>query len=90
MVLGEAMACGIPCVATDSGDASLVIGDTGIVVPPRDPAALAAGWRRLVALGPAGRPALGERARARIVEHYDLDRVMPRYTALYEEITGGG
>ena len=90
MVLGEAMSCGIPCVATDSGDAALVIGDTGVVVPPRDPAALAAGWERLVALGPAGRQALGERARARIVEHYDLDRVVPRFTALYEEIAAGG
>ena len=90
MVLGEAMSCGIPCVATDSGDAALVIGDTGIVVPPRDPAALAAGWQQLVALGPAGRQALGERARARILEHYDLDRVVPRYTALYEEIAAGG
>ena len=90
MVLGEAMSCGIPCVATDSGDAALVIGDAGIVVPPRDPAALAAGWHQLVALGPAGRQALGERARARIVEHYDLDRVVPRYTALYEEIAARG
>jgi glycosyltransferase involved in cell wall biosynthesis len=90
MVLGEAMSCGIPCVATDSGDAALVIGDTGIVVPPRDPAALAAGWERLLGLGPAGRQARGERARARIVEHYDLDRVVPRYAALYEEIAAGG
>jgi glycosyltransferase involved in cell wall biosynthesis len=90
MVLGEAMSCGIPCVATDSGDAALVIGDTGVVVPPRDPAALAAGWERLLALGPVGRQALGGRARARIVEHYDLDRVVPRYTALYEEIAAGG
>jgi glycosyltransferase involved in cell wall biosynthesis len=90
MVLGEAMSCGIPCVATDSGDTALVIGDTGVVVPPRDPAALAAGWEQLLALGPVGRQALGERARARIVEHYDLDRVVPRYTALYEEIAAGG
>ena len=90
MVLGEAMACGIPCVATDSGDASLVIGDTGIVVPPRDPAALAAGWAQLIALGDAGRAARGARARARVLDHYDLDRVVPRFEALYEEIAGKG
>jgi len=86
MVLGEAMACGVPCVATDSGDAALIVGDTGIIVPPREPAALAAGWAKLIALGDEGRAALGTSARARIVEHYDLDRVVPRFEALYEEI----
>jgi glycosyltransferase involved in cell wall biosynthesis len=89
MVLGEAMACGVPCVATDSGDAALIVGDTGIIVPPRDAAALAAGWAQLIALGDEGRAALGARARARIVEHYDLDRVVPRFEALYEEIATG-
>jgi glycosyltransferase involved in cell wall biosynthesis len=86
MVLGEAMACGVPCVATDSGDAALIVGDTGIIVPPRDPAALAAGWAQLIALGDAGRVALGARARDRILEHYGLDRVVPRFEAFYEEI----
>jgi glycosyltransferase involved in cell wall biosynthesis len=86
MVLGEAMACGIPCVATDIGDSALVIGDAGIIVPPRDPQALAVGWRRMIALGPAGRHALGIRARAQIVENYDLARVVPRFEALYSEI----
>ncbi len=90
MVLGEAMACGVPCVATDSGDAALIVGDTGIIVRPRDAAALAAGWAQLIALGHEGRAALGARARARIVEHYDLDRVVPRFEALYEEIAGKG
>ena len=86
MVLCEAMACGVPCIATDSGDAALVIGEAGIIVSPRDPAALAAGWAQLIALGDEGRAALGARARARIVEHYDLDRVVPRFEALYQEI----
>jgi glycosyltransferase involved in cell wall biosynthesis len=89
-VLGEAMACAVPCVATDTGDAALIIGDTGIIVPPRDPPALAEGWRRLAELVPEGRAELGTKARARIVERYDIDQIVPRFEALYEEIAGTG
>jgi glycosyltransferase involved in cell wall biosynthesis len=86
-VLGEAMACGVPCVATDSGDASLIIGDTGIIVPPRDPAALASGWQRLAELGAESRGALGAKARTRIVERYEIKSIIAHYEALYEEIS---
>jgi glycosyltransferase involved in cell wall biosynthesis len=80
------MACGVPCVATDSGDSAEILGECGVIVPPRDPPALAEGWQRMIALGPDGRRALGARARARIVENYDLDRVVPRFEKLYSEI----
>jgi len=89
LVLAEAMACGIPCVATDSGDAAVIVGDTGRIVPPRDPAALAAAWREMLALPPDARWALGERARARIREHYDLAAVIARYESLYLEVAEG-
>jgi glycosyltransferase involved in cell wall biosynthesis len=85
-VLGEAMACGVPCVATDSGDAAELIGPTGEVVPPRDPAALAAAWERLMTAGPEARRALGAAARARIVARYNLAAMVRRYEALYADL----
>jgi len=81
--LGEAMACGIPCVATDVGDSAATIGATGRVVAPRDPDGLAAAWHDLWRLGAAGRRQLGEVARARIAAHFDLAMVVRRYADLY-------
>jgi glycosyltransferase involved in cell wall biosynthesis len=89
-ILGEAMACGVPCVATDSGDAAQILGPTGEIVPPRDAAALAAAWGRLVAEGPDARRARGAAARARIVEHYQLATMLGRYEALYQDLLAAG
>jgi glycosyltransferase involved in cell wall biosynthesis len=85
-VLGEAMACGIPCVATDSGDAADILGPTGGVVPPRDPAALAAAWERLMAVGAEARRAVGEAARERVVAHYGLGVMVGCYETIYEDL----
>jgi glycosyltransferase involved in cell wall biosynthesis len=87
-VLGEAMACGVPCVATDVGDAAAIVADCGAIVPPRDPEALAGAWERLIQLTPEERGALGRRARERIVEYYNLARVVGCFEALYAETPG--
>jgi glycosyltransferase involved in cell wall biosynthesis len=85
-VIGEAMACGVPCVVTDVGDSARIVGDTGRVVPAGEPVALAAAWQELIAAGEATRRALGQAARARIAEHYSLNSVGDRYQALYREL----
>lgn len=86
MVVGEAMACGVPCVVTDVGDSAWLVGDTGLVVPPRDPVALAAAWEELLRMDRASRTSLGERARARISSNFSLSEITRRYNALYAEV----
>jgi glycosyltransferase involved in cell wall biosynthesis len=85
-MLGEAMACGVPCVATDSGDAAELVAGCGLAVPPGDAAALAAGWERLVALSHGERQELGERGRAKVTARFELSDIVRRYEAFYEEI----
>ena len=87
-VVGEAMACGVPCVVTDTGDSAAVVGDSGVVVPPRDPRALAGGVLRLLGLPAAERAALGAVARRRIEEQYSLGAVAARYQTLYRDLVG--
>jgi glycosyltransferase involved in cell wall biosynthesis len=86
MVLGEAMSCGVPCVATDVGDAAEIIGETGAIAPPRDATALTAAWERIAMLTGEERTALETGARARIVAHFGLAGIVARYEALYEDI----
>jgi glycosyltransferase involved in cell wall biosynthesis len=89
-VVGEAMACGVPCVVTDVGDCTEIVGDTGCVVPPKDPMALAQGWEKLFSLPPEGRMELGEKARQRVIERFSLKKMVRRHEELFEEIMGNG
>lgn len=85
-VIGEAMACAVPCAATAVGDSARLIGDTGPIVPPRDPAALATAWSTLLALPPLDRATLGHRARQRIADHFALPTIIHRYEHLYARL----
>ena len=82
-VIGEAMACGVPCVVTDVGDSAFIVGETGIVVKPRHPEGLAGAWRKLLDLGGDGRSELGRGARKRIQDHFDISKIVEQYEALY-------
>ncbi|OQW92463.1 MAG: hypothetical protein BWK78_01675 [Thiotrichaceae bacterium IS1] len=85
-VVGEAMSCGVPCVVTDVGDSAWIIGNTGKVVPPRNPIALANAWRELIEMGTEGRRQLGEQARQRVIENFSLDAIVCQYEMLYEQV----
>jgi glycosyltransferase involved in cell wall biosynthesis len=82
-VLGEGMATALPAVATDVGDAAAIVGDCGRIVPPRQPGALAAAVRDLLALSATERAAIGHRARQRIVGEYSLARAVAAFDALH-------
>jgi glycosyltransferase involved in cell wall biosynthesis len=86
IAIGEAMACGTPCVVTDVGDSALIVGDTGKVVAPKDPVGLAEGWRKLIEAGPEERRCLGLAARRRVQQHFALPSVVERYQAVYSQL----
>lgn len=84
--LGEAMACAVPCVATDVGDSAYIVGTTGKIVPPSDPPALAQAWAELVTAPDTVRRELGERARERVSQKFELGVVARQYEAAFREI----
>jgi glycosyltransferase involved in cell wall biosynthesis len=82
-VLGEAMACGIPCVATDVGAAREVLLGVGRLVPSGEPFALGAAISEMLSLSGERRAAIGVRGRMRIEERYSFERMVDRYATLY-------
>lgn len=88
-VVAEAMACGVYCVVTDVGDAAYIVGDTGVVVPPEQPEALARGIETaLREVAARGRERAGQPARARVLERFDLARMVQSYIAVWRRISG--
>jgi glycosyltransferase involved in cell wall biosynthesis len=94
----EAMAAGRAVVATDVGGVpELVVpggldrampGETGLLVPPENPRALAAAIEVLLA-DPARCEAMGRSGRARVEAHFSLDRCIDRHAALYRAVVEG-
>lgn len=90
VALLEAMAFELPVVATAVGGVPEVVvdGETGRLVPPRQPAALAEATRTLLMDG-AIRRRMGREGRRRVCEHFDVVRMQRRLEAVYLEMTGG-
>jgi uncharacterized SAM-binding protein YcdF (DUF218 family) len=85
-VIGEAMACGVPCVATDAGDSRFIIGDTGTILPIGDVAGVVEGVSQLMASSPRDRQMRAERCRCRIREHFELRQIAGRYAEFYRDL----
>ncbi len=85
--LSHALAMARPVAATDvGGTGELIIHEhTGLLVPPNDPAALAAAIERLLREPSLAREC-GERGRAHVVAHYSYERMIDRVLALYESV----
>jgi glycosyltransferase involved in cell wall biosynthesis len=84
-VVLEAMASGRPVVATDVGGVAEAVGDAGLLVPPKDPSAVAAACVQLLS-DKRKRTELGRAARDRVVQLFDVERCFGTYLGLYEEL----
>jgi glycosyltransferase involved in cell wall biosynthesis len=85
-VLGEAMACGVPCVATDVGDSAILIKDNGRIVNPEDSSALVQAWFEILHMTVEERKIIGSKARERILKHFSIERVVNQYGRLYNAL----
>ena len=81
--VAEAMACAVPCVVSAVGDSALIVGETGVVVPPSDPAALAAAVRSFLDEAPEALRRRGLAARHRVEQEFGVHRMVESYESLY-------
>lgn len=85
-VLNEAMACGTPCITTDVGDAAVIVGDTGWVVPPKDSQALANAMLDAMEEqqnNPQAWQARKQACRERIVNNFSIDKMVAEYSRVW-------
>ena len=85
-VLAEAMCIGLPCVATDVGDVTMMAGSSAIIVEPSNSAALTNGLSSMLSKTVESRNKMGQEGKKRISENFELGEVCSRYFELYEGI----
>jgi len=92
LVVAEAMASGIPVIATRSGGPQEIVGEdetAGFLVPPSKPDALAAAMQRLMKLTSEQRQTMGMAGRKRVQEYFSLNAAVSRWEQIYRDLTLG-
>ncbi len=86
-VVAEAMACGTPCIVTDVGDASYIVGKTGWVVPPKDPLKLAKMIEKaIIEISSKNWKKRSYNSRLRIKKNFDIEKMVKSYNKLWSKI----
>ena len=83
-VIAESMLVGTPVVATDVGATKFIVGNTGIVVPPRSPNLLAKGCLDLLDLNKNDYNQICEKARKRIENNFSIEKMIKKFENLYD------
>lgn len=86
IVLGEAMACGVPCVVTNVGDSAHLVGATGVVVAPGNPVEMVKAWQYFLQLDPQTKLRLAYDTRRRIADNFSLPVIVGKYERAYEQL----
>lgn len=88
-VVAEAMACGVPNVVTNVGDAALIVGDDGWVVPASNPAQLAEKiMQALEFIEMTDKSVLAQQVRARVLEAFSLEKMVAGYRQTWLAMLG--
>jgi len=85
-VLGEAMACGLPCVTTNVGDSAMLLNNANWVAEPFDEEALQQRLRRMLMLTQQERTELGQKNLHRVTSQFGIEQVTQQYLALYQSL----
>ncbi len=91
MVVLEAMSHGLPVIATSAGSFPEIVsdGETGLLVPPECPAALAKAMEEFL-IDPRRAAAMGRRGQARVVESFSVGKMVDATVQVYERMMAGG
>jgi glycosyltransferase involved in cell wall biosynthesis len=84
-VLAEAMACGVPCVATEVGDARHILGSLGVLCSVKNPEKLAQALKEILR-----RKIDAPSLRRRIIDHYSLEKIAELYSTFYKTLLANG
>lgn len=84
-VLAEAMACGVPVVSTDVGDAAQILGDCGALVMPQRPDLLAEAAAHQLSLTPSELMTLREKGEVRVQHEFSMAAAWTKYRSVYQE-----